>query len=365
MNPSRHAADIEHLRSLRQQLDATLANTLGGRREAVLLDLPAYRNAGDLLITRGTLRSLDRLGVHVRAIQDWTLTSWRSLSRLSDDVAVLLHGGGNFGGLYPAHDDYRGRVLRTVRNPSSVIMLPQSVHFPDRPAVKHSRDLYRDFASATYLVRDSRSRDSLCQHIPELTRSVRLCPDAAFGTELKSDKPACNDVFVLQRRDSEATGQDLVAAISEIGSLDLAHGDWPSFDVELTAYRLLRKMMVSGERMRQQVEQLPAPLRSAALSTLEHGWRRPQTLVGRIHMEDHVTSIRTTVGRGRVLVTDRLHGHVAASLMGVPNVALNNIDGKVETLIDEWTRPLSTTFFARTPSEAVVHVGNLLSAPRV
>jgi pyruvyl transferase EpsO len=43
------------------------------------------------------------------------------------------------------------------------------------------------------------------------------------------------------------------------------------------------------------------------------------------------------LARGRVVVTDRLHGHVLALLMGIPSVVLPNANAKTRSFVDTWT----------------------------
>jgi len=43
------------------------------------------------------------------------------------------------------------------------------------------------------------------------------------------------------------------------------------------------------------------------------------------------------IAAGEVLMTDRLHGHILALLMGVPNVLMNNTCGKVRAFFETWT----------------------------
>lgn len=361
------AEDDRILRGLRHRLTEVLADALRGRRSAVLLDVPAYRNAGDLLIVRGTLEILHDLNVRVRWIQDWTLTSWHRLGGLRPNVAVLLLGGGNFGGLYPEHDDYRARVLGAIPDHSAAVVLPQSVHFPDPTApgptsVERARDLYGSFPRATYLVRDSVSAQALQDGVPQVAESVRLCPDAAFGATLSRRTEPQHDLFVLQRRDAESAGVDLVNAIHDLG-VDYAHGDWPSFGLTLPAYRAQRKLMRVGGQLYGRAQRVAQPMQGALLQVLERGWQEPQRLITLAHVRDHVRIIEDTVAQGRVLLTDRLHAHVAASLMRVPNVALNNVDGKVGALVAEWTSELSTTGFAEDGFSARHQVQTLLAEP--
>ncbi|MEG8022012.1 polysaccharide pyruvyl transferase family protein [Sphingomonas aerolata] len=47
----------------------------------------------------------------------------------------------------------------------------------------------------------------------------------------------------------------------------------------------------------------------------------------------------TLLSRGRQIVTDRLHAHILALLLGIPHVALDNEYGKLSAYIAAWTAP--------------------------
>ena len=42
------------------------------------------------------------------------------------------------------------------------------------------------------------------------------------------------------------------------------------------------------------------------------------------------------IDRHKVLVTDRLHGHIMASLFGKPHVVIDNSYGKISNFIETW-----------------------------
>jgi exopolysaccharide biosynthesis predicted pyruvyltransferase EpsI len=44
------------------------------------------------------------------------------------------------------------------------------------------------------------------------------------------------------------------------------------------------------------------------------------------------------IAPGRMLVTDRLHGHILACLLGRPNVVVDNSYGKVGAFVECWTK---------------------------
>ena len=65
--------------------------------------------------------------------------------------------------------------------------------------------------------------------------------------------------------------------------------------------------------------------------------------------------------RGRVVVTERLHGHILSTLLDVPHVLLDNPDRKLSSYHRTWTRGLSNARLATTPEEAVRMAVELLS----
>jgi pyruvyl transferase EpsO len=69
------------------------------------------------------------------------------------------------------------------------------------------------------------------------------------------------------------------------------------------------------------------------------------------------------LARGRVVVTDRLHGHILALLLGLPHVFVDTGHGKLEGFHDAWTRESSTTHAASSAADAVTIAERLTVAP--
>jgi pyruvyl transferase EpsO len=64
-----------------------------------------------------------------------------------------------------------------------------------------------------------------------------------------------------------------------------------------------------------------------------------------------------------VVVTDRLHGHVLALLLGIPHVLLDDRTGKVHALHATWTRDVAGVRAARDPAEALLLARTLRDEP--
>nr|KAG5697702.1 hypothetical protein BaRGS_000587 [Batillaria attramentaria] len=56
--------------------------------------------------------------------------------------------------------------------------------------------------------------------------------------------------------------------------------------------------------------------------------------------------------RGRVVVTDRLHGHILCVLLNIPHVLLDNADNKLSSYYNTWTRGLANTRLTDNPQDA-------------
>jgi pyruvyl transferase EpsO len=58
------------------------------------------------------------------------------------------------------------------------------------------------------------------------------------------------------------------------------------------------------------------------------------------------------LSRGRVVITDRLHGHILCLLLGIPHVVLDNSYGKISAFIETWTRDSALVRLAADPHDA-------------
>ena len=60
-------------------------------------------------------------------------------------------------------------------------------------------------------------------------------------------------------------------------------------------------------------------------------------------------------------MTDKLHGHLLAALLGIPHVVLDNSYGKVSGTLEAWTAGLPGVHRADGPGEAMAAARDLLA----
>ncbi|KJY75099.1 polysaccharide pyruvyl transferase family protein [Vibrio nigripulchritudo] len=178
-------------------------------QDAIFIDYPVHLNVGDLLIAEGTEALFRALNVNIVA-----RISERNQERLfyrdiSEDTVLILHGGGNFGDLYPHHQSLRERVIEAFPN-NKVLIMPQSVHYQDPSQLTQKVPLFQSHNNLYMFVRDEHSFDVMSEAFDEA--HLKLLPDMAFAMSdrWKGIVRTSEGTLSLRRRDIEATdtGED-------------------------------------------------------------------------------------------------------------------------------------------------------------
>jgi len=308
---------------LRAQLLRSLARHLPAARQVVLLDIPYHANVGDHAILLGELAALKALGkrvvhVHADAAGDFGRLRWRIGSR-----PILLHGGGNLGDLWPAHQAFRERVLTEFPD-HPVVQLPQSIAFADDSAVVRARETFRAHPRFALLVRDV---ESVAFAEDRLNTPAQLVPDAAFALgRLRRRGPPQRELLVLARTDHERRpGRRLPEGI--------AAEDW--LTPRLRREDRVRQGIADAlNRRAGRSEQVSTALARAAMLA----WARVSAA--------HVDRGLRLLCSARVVVTDRLHAHVLCLLLGIPHAVTDSASGKIRAFWETWTRDSELVIWA-------------------
>lgn len=272
-----------------------------------LLDFPDHANVGDSAIWVGEVaylrRNLGRPAAYA-ATQD---VDWARLDRVAQGGAILLHGGGNFGDVWPVHQEFREAVI--ARYPAArIVQMPQSIHYADSDAIERTARAIARHKAFTLLVRD---HESLELASSRFDCDVRLCPDMAFcmGPQRRPSAPT-HDVLMLLRTDHEARPTGRAPLAPPAGwTVDDWLDDGPSFEARVKLRTRLRK------------------LRHGELPLVANARNRSHFLD--VRAEHRVARGLAMLSRARFIVTDRLHVHILATLLGVPHVILDNSYGKI------------------------------------
>jgi pyruvyl transferase EpsO len=318
--------------ALRARLLHVLRETLEGWRGGpwALLDFPSYPNAGDSAIWVGGRAALADAGMGPPAyVCDKRTFEPDLLARRVGTGPILIHGGGNFGDVYRSHQRLREEVVRRFPG-NPVVQLPQSIHFVDPGAAQRARAVFQAHPRFTLLVRDEPSRRRAHD---ELGLAARLCPDLSLGLgPLRPARRGGGGGGILWIARADEWARHAPPASSPEGGVS----DWPR--ERMTARRLWASLLGRGIR---------AGLgRALPLSSL---LTRTYDPAARARLACAIA----WMGSADVVVTDRLHGHVLALLLGIPHVLLDDRTGKVHALHAAWTSGVAGIRVARDPAEAL------------
>jgi len=328
MNPATtHWSDV---------LDSRLREVVPRGAAVALFDFPFHLNPGDLAIAAGELSWLARNGSRVVSMTRRETVESGYWPEIPEGVIVLFQGGGNIGDLYPEHRLLFEQML--LRYPyHDVVMAPQSVNFRDpAEATELAALLEKHRGQVTMLWRDTFSHNTASRLAPG-ARHV-LAPDAAAGFPgwQRLSSPVF-DVTYLLRRDEEASARP--------PEVQTGSSDWPYSAADKIAWRA----MLLGHHL---LDRKP--------SATEARRRKLYGALATMVLRNCLRLLSTS----DVVVTDRLHGHILSTLMGVPNVVLADSYGKVRNYYETWSREIPLTAFASSWDEVPALVRRMQAAAR-
>jgi exopolysaccharide biosynthesis predicted pyruvyltransferase EpsI len=324
--------------ALQRRYDAIMADVVPPGVPVALVGFPNHSNPGDAAIWVGQLVALRRRGHRVAYACDWLSYDEQHLRRRAADATILLHGGGNFGDIWPEHQRLRERLVAAFPE-RRIVQLPQTMSFSDPGNLERARRVFDGHPDLTLLLRDHRS---LAQARDAFSCRSLLCPDSAFALgPLPTLGEPDTGVVWLARTDAEA-------APDQGGPPD-ARGvrlvDWLSEkrgDAGWTGAEARRRLATRGGG--RALKRAPAVLDPLAPAL----WR----LYDR-HAELRVQYGRRLLSGGRRVVTNRLHGHILSVLMGIPHVVLDNSYGKNRTFYEAWTEEWPLVRWSSSPGSAL------------
>ena len=317
---ARHGATM---RRLATALEA-IAVPLPPGTPIAYLDYALHFNVGDLLINLGSEVFFERMGYDVKlrmSLFDLCRIDWerpqeatlkpsalRRLKELPPKVALVLHGGGNFGDLYPEFQALREQVVAHCPE-RRIVMLPQSLHFDDLAAQQRSLDRLLAHRDLHVFLRDVESLQAVQAHG---SGHGKLLPDMAHALwQSEGWRPPAVPLnaprLCLRRRDGE------VRSVPPEGTHSV---DWPDLvgAFDQFAFRAVRRTMHLDLDRRQRVA--------------GRAWYAVRDrVVGRAR--------RLFAAHGDV-VTDRLHGMILAALLQRPVRYIDNSYGKLSRYARAW-----------------------------
>jgi pyruvyl transferase EpsO len=281
-----------------------------------LIDYPDHSNVGDVAIWLGSLEILAELNRRPPGYVS-TLRAFdpKRCRHAVGTGTVYFLGGGNLGTLYSKHHALRLKAMAALDG-NVIVQLPQSVAWAEgsSPLVAETSTVFKERGVQVFC----RERLALQSIRDRLSCDAVLCPDLAFGLGSIPREPAVQALHHLLRRDLEIADEQ-----------PGLKSDWRDCSSLMTWRRLGRGVTAASR--------LFGPDRG--LQALQYVARRK------------LDAGRRFLSAGDYLVTDRLHGHILAVLMGIPHTFRENLTGKNRAFWECWTHDLPFVRFE--PSERV------------
>lgn len=296
-----------------------ILNVIPPHSSVCYIDYPVHGNGGDLLIMKGTEAFFKENHIRVRA--RYSVLDFPDGLPIPKDHIIVLHGGGNFGDLYPVHQKLREKIVLGYPG-HRVVMLPQTIFYKNRLEFERTANLFNRHPDLHLYVRDHASlamaRDKF------RIRGLYLSPDMAHQLwPIRSPNVPDKDLLCFLRTDIEKTAEQEQLEAAGMGDFL----DWPLLFNRLehkairAFHRLLRKGNGSG--------------------TLSAAWG--------IYTDYLVKKAVQRFSRYRTVQTSRLHGHILACLMDKPNVLIDNAYGKNANYFHAWTEGIASATLLEKP----------------
>lgn len=331
---------IEKIKQLSDIIDAQLVpviNKNGKAKKCIYLDLPYHTNIGDTLIWRGIEHFLKRTGLkclYQTSYRTYSRQKMESITKREDKAqknVIFLHGGGNFGDLWEAHQIFRKEIIRN--NPyNQIIVLPQTVFYHDKNKMKADAEIFARHKNLTICARDKKSHDILKENFQN---DILLVPDMAFCIPQKELRKHAlpvipQSVLLFKRTDKELDSSvDYSQYISE---KHFKTHDWITIEKEYREAYLLNKFITNRK-----IPNFFADLYA-------------QNVFKKTMIKEGVRQISIYEN----IYTTRLHVAILSILLGKPFVFFDNSYGKNSFFFETWLDDLRDVSFIRADKPAKV-----------
>lgn len=276
----------------------------------VFIDLPYYSNIGDTLIWKGTedfLKSVPYKCLLRASFQTFQYPP------LSEEIVILMMGGGNFGDLYAPHNELRRKVVQKYPN-NRIIILPQTVYYEAAKNARRDAMVFRQHKHLTICARDQYSYRFLRAF--GFSKNILLVPDMAFCINkeelMQYCRPSLDKDLFFQRVDKEKT--DVSAIDSMSNNYDIS--DWPNY--------------AEPEPM---VEHLYALIR-------DNRFKEADEYAVTTYLPQRVKTGVEHISQYNRVFSNRLHGAILSVLLGKEVFILDNSYGKNSQYYNAWLRDL-------------------------
>jgi exopolysaccharide biosynthesis predicted pyruvyltransferase EpsI len=354
--------------TIKQLLHEALAEPLEplkAYKHCALLNYPNHYNIGDHLIWLGAVFYLtDVLGVGVKYASSIESFSEEEMEKTAGKAPIVFIGGGNLGDVWMYYLSFYQKIISKYRD-RPIIILPQSIHFRYENRLNQAKEIFNAHPNLTLIARENRSHEFALEHFPNC--KVRLAPDMALQTigmpDLSLGVKQQDTILYLCRSDQELN------STSSPASIDLPNvmiEDWASYRYKgkpkAASLQGITQLLQEGW---QQGTLLPHEWVSRQMWQQFHPYsaKFKELYAPAIHrkswsfMHNGVYQFQ----QHKLLITNRLHGHLLGVILGIPHIFLANAYHKNQSVYETWTHRIPFCRFVSDASQIEPAARELLS----
>ncbi|MGD1805815.1 polysaccharide pyruvyl transferase family protein [Dapis sp. BLCC M126] len=353
--------------TIKKILHESLKN-LGNFEQCALLQYPRDINIGDHLIWLGTVFYLTNvLKTKIAYASSAEYFSQAKMDEKIGDSPIILHGGGNLGDIWYGHQKFRENVIAQNHH-RQIIVMPQTIYFQNQSYLEKSAKVFNSHPNLTVCVRDHYSYDIAIKHFDNCR--VILAPDLAFQMAgmpfLSVPRNPENSILYHNRTDKELN-QSFLPESMAISNLVVA--DWVSYNQKWILGN-------ANSRFRPILAQLYREV-------WQRGLRIPQELIDRrvwlktatenmdFSSVDNPSLHRLSLSflhsgiyqfqKYRLIITNRLHGHILCVLLNIPHIFLQNSYHKNQGFYETWSYDIPFCRFVSDITQIEASIQELLA----
>jgi pyruvyl transferase EpsO len=293
----------------------------------IFLDTPYYPNIGDTLIWQGTLDFLRILPY--RSLYSSSIINYQK-PNIDKEIIILLQGGGNFGDLWRAHQNFRIQILESFPD-NKIIMMPQSIGYTNETNLIEDAKVFNKHKKLTLCFRDKASLNIANKYFTSATNL--LIPDMAFSIDMncweKYIKPIVKGkVLFLDRKDCEKNIHADYSIVPEIAEVH----DWPTMEKRVFGICIFHRI--------QRLFHLIDKVFSTQLTNLFSDF-----VFQRILRKYYIRKGIEFISEYETIYTTRLHAGILAFMLGKAFTFFDNSYGKNRGVYETWLKDVETIKF--------------------
>jgi len=325
-------------KKLLELISGSLDRFLSPYDSIILLDFPNHSNVGDSAIWLGEMDFFRSKGKKISYVSSIETYNKEFINVYFSRSPIFIHGGGNFGDLWPQHQDFREKLLKDFPD-TLIIQLPQSIYFESHHNLNKAINVINKHPNFILLVRDWESFNFAKTYFK---CKVLLCPDMAFAMNYKRIMPILNSknrnkkrIVYLSRTDKEARQKKTLKSTDDIFITDWLHEN-------ISKWQLIYKILVRIEKL-------------GSLSTMKLVQRLKIRVADLVAHERLVRGLNI-LNSGEYVITDRLHAMILALLLNKPVCAFDNSYGKISNFVNTWLKEVKNLSLFKTEEEAIKYI---------